>query len=142
MYLKHGKKQMLFSALVLVSVDGEHDCLQKRVDLGHGNESAQVSNVPRLGLQKEEQVPVFLRLVVVGECALFHFGSIFEMAGNFILLDILSAGHFRRCGIFTYLLQSHAVLNQQCNTRIKIAHVLLEDEVLLGLRRDLGLEVP
>jgi hypothetical protein len=29
---------VLFSALVLVSVDGEHDCLEELVDLGHRDE--------------------------------------------------------------------------------------------------------
>lgn len=32
--LEHGEQQVLFTALVLVSVDGEHDCLQQLIDLG------------------------------------------------------------------------------------------------------------
>ena len=31
----------------------------------------------------------------------------------------------------TYLFQSHAVLNQQCNAGIEVADILFEDEVLL-----------
>jgi len=32
--LEHGEQQVLFAALVLVSVDGEHDCLQQLIDFG------------------------------------------------------------------------------------------------------------
>lgn len=32
-----------------------------------------------------------------------------------------------------YLFQCHAILNQQGNARIQIPHILLQDEVLLGL---------
>lgn len=45
-----------------------------------------MSNVSRLGLQKEHEISVFLRLVVVGEDAFFHFGII-KMAGDFVLLQ-------------------------------------------------------
>jgi hypothetical protein len=34
-YLKHCEEKVLFSALVLIPVDGEHDSLQQRVNLGH-----------------------------------------------------------------------------------------------------------
>lgn len=87
---------MLFSTLILVTVDGKHDRLQQRVNLGHGNEPAQVGNVPGLGLQKEQQISVFLCLIVVGECALLHFGSILKVASNFILLESLLAKLRRR----------------------------------------------
>jgi len=40
----------------------------------------------------------------------------------------------------TYLLQRHAILDEEGDARVEIAHVLLEHEVLLRLRRDLGLE--
>jgi hypothetical protein len=43
---------------------------------------------------------------------------------------------------FTYLFESHSVLNQQCDSGIEISHVLLENEVFLGLAGYLGLEVP
>jgi len=41
----------------------------------------------------------------------------------------------------THLFQCHAVLDKQRYPRVQIAHILLEDKVLLGLRRDLGLEL-
>lgn len=36
-YLEHGKQEMLFATLVLVSIDGKHDRLQQLVYLGHGD---------------------------------------------------------------------------------------------------------
>lgn len=77
---------MLLTALILVSVDGEHDRLEKRVDLGHGDEAGQVGDVSRLRLEEEQEVAVFLSLVVVGEHALLEVGRILEMARDFILL--------------------------------------------------------
>jgi hypothetical protein len=41
-----------------------------------------------------------------------------------------------------YLFQGHAVLDEEGDPGVEIAHILLEDKVLLGLRRDLGLQVP
>jgi hypothetical protein len=41
---------VLFTTLVLVSVNGEHDGLEEGVDLGHGNQTAQVGDVTRFGL--------------------------------------------------------------------------------------------
>lgn len=38
------------------------------------------------GLQEEEKISIFLRLVVVGEEAFLHVGRIFKMAGDLILL--------------------------------------------------------
>lgn len=58
---------MLFSALVLISIDCEHDGLEEGVDLGHGHKSAQVRNMPRFGLKEEHEITVSLRLVVVRE---------------------------------------------------------------------------
>lgn len=68
---------MLFTALVLVSVDCEHDGLEEGVDLGHGDKSTQVRNVPGLGLQEEHEVAVSLRLVVVGEDAFLDVCRVF-----------------------------------------------------------------
>lgn len=51
---------MLLAALVLVSVQSEHDRLEEDVDLGHRDQSAERSDVPRLGLEEEEQVSVCL----------------------------------------------------------------------------------
>lgn len=56
---------MLFATLVLVSVDGEHDGLQKGIDFGHRDKSAKVSNMTGFGLEKEEQVSIFLSLIIV-----------------------------------------------------------------------------
>lgn len=77
---------MLFTTLVLVSVDSEHDGLQQRVDLSHCDKAAEMSNVSGLRLQEEEQVAVLLRFVVVWEEAFLHVGGVFKMAGDFILL--------------------------------------------------------
>lgn len=77
---------MLFSALVLVSVNREHDSLEKRVDFGHGDQSAEVRDMSWLGLQEKQEVAIFLSLVIVGEEAFLHLGGVLQMAGNFILL--------------------------------------------------------
>jgi hypothetical protein len=39
-----------------------------------------------------------------------------------------------------YLFQRHPVLNQERDARVQVPHILFEDKVLLGLRRDLRLE--
>jgi hypothetical protein len=129
---------MLLSALVLVSVNGKHDGLQERLDLGHGHEAAEVRNVSGLRLQEEQQVSVSLRLVVIGKGALLHLGGILEMACDFVLL--LLSEEQRRGSRKTYLLEGHAVLDQEGNSRVEIANVLFEDKVLFGLRRDLCFE--
>jgi hypothetical protein len=77
---------MLLTTLVLVSVDCEHDGLEQRIDFGHGDETTEMRNVSRLGLQEEQQVAVLLCLVVVREEALLQFHALFEMACDFILL--------------------------------------------------------
>jgi hypothetical protein len=80
---------MLFSALVLVSVNGEHDSLQELVDLGHGDQATQMSNVPWLTLQKKEQVAVFLCLFVVRKRALGQIGRIVQVAGHLFFLFLM-----------------------------------------------------
>jgi len=87
-----------------------------------------------------------LGLVVVGEGAFLKLGGVLEVAGDFILLRGVStftnmARRARRRKPSSYLFQRHAVLDQQGDPRIQVPDILLEDEVLLGLRRDLGLEV-
>jgi hypothetical protein len=77
---------MFLTALVLVSVDCEHDSLEQCVNLGHGDEPAKMGNVSRLGLEEEQQVAVFLRLVVVGEKTFLQLHAFFEVACDFILL--------------------------------------------------------
>lgn len=58
---------MLFATLILISVDCKHDGLEQSINLGHGNESTEMSNVAWFGLEEEEQISVLLRLLVVGE---------------------------------------------------------------------------
>ena len=41
-----------------------------------------------------------------------------------------------------YLVQSHPVLNEKSDARIEVTNVSLENEVFLGLRRDLTLQIP
>ena len=56
---------MLFAALILVSVESEHDSLEECVDLGKADQAAEGCNVPWLGLKEEEEVAVLLHLAVV-----------------------------------------------------------------------------
>ena len=77
---------MFFAALILVTIDCEHDRLQEGIDLGHGNESTEMRNVSRFGLQEEEQIAVFLRLFVVGEEALLQLEAISKVICDFVLL--------------------------------------------------------
>lgn len=77
---------MLLSALILVSIDGEHNRLKQRIDLRHGNQSTEMRDVPRLGLQEEQKVAIFLGLIIVGEYALLQVGRVLEVAGDFVLL--------------------------------------------------------
>lgn len=88
-------------------------------------------DVTGFGLEEEEQVSVFLGLVVVGEEA-FLGVDVVEMAGDFILLgDFSYFVHRQNAEPETYLFQSHAVLNQQGYARIQVSHIFFEDEILL-----------
>ena len=90
-------------------------------------------DVTGFGLEEEEQVSVFLGLVVVGEEA-FLGVDVVEMAGGFILLEEFSYFCHRMRRIqdgIPYLFQSHAILNQQGYPRIQVSHIFLEDKVLL-----------
>jgi hypothetical protein len=77
---------MLFSALVLVSIDCEHDSLEEGINLCHCDETAEVCNMSRFRLQEEKQVAVFLRLLVVGEEAFLDFSSLVHVTGHFFSL--------------------------------------------------------
>ena len=77
---------MLFTTFVLVPVDREHDRLEQRINLRHGDQTAEVRNMPGLGLKQEQEVAVFLRLLIVGKEALLQVRGIFEMGCNFVLL--------------------------------------------------------
>ena len=85
-YLEHGQEKVFLTTLVLVSIDGKHDCLEKRVDLSHRDKSAQVGNVSRLRLEEEQEVSVFLSPVIIRKHAFLEVGSILEVARNFVLL--------------------------------------------------------
>jgi hypothetical protein len=77
---------MFLAALVLVSINCEHDSLEQGVDLGHGHQAAEMRNVSRLRLEEEEQVAVLLCLVVVGEEALLKIEAFFKVTGDLVLL--------------------------------------------------------
>lgn len=89
-HLKHGEQKMLFTTLILVSVDGEHDGLKEGVDLGHGNEPGEVRDVPRFRLQQEQEVAISLRLLVVRKDAFLYICGVFQVACNLVLLRIVS----------------------------------------------------
>ena len=63
--LKHSQEQMLFTTFILISVYREHNCLKQRINLGHCDKTAEMSNVSWFGLEEEEKIAVFLRLLVV-----------------------------------------------------------------------------
>lgn len=61
---------MFLTTFVLISVDGKHDSLEKRVDFGHCDQTTEVCDMSGLGLEEEEKITIFLRLFVVREEAL------------------------------------------------------------------------
>lgn len=83
--LEHGQQQVLFSRLVLVSVKGEHDCLEKGVDLCERYESTEVRDMSGLRLKEKEEVRVLLKLAVVRVVA-FRRVHLFKMLLYFVLL--------------------------------------------------------
>lgn len=84
-YLEHGQEQVLFARFVLVTVQGEHDGLQQRINLGQTDQAAQGRNVARLRLEQEEQVAVRLQLAVIREQAI-RLVCFFQMLSNLTLL--------------------------------------------------------
>ena len=58
LYLEHSKEKMLFTRLILVSVEGEHDGLEKSVDLCEGDEATEGGDMAWLSLEEEEEVAV------------------------------------------------------------------------------------
>jgi len=63
--LKHSQEQMLFTALILISVYCEHNRLKQRINLGHCDQTAEMGDVSWLGLEEEKEIAVFLGLLVV-----------------------------------------------------------------------------
>ncbi len=77
---------MFFTTLVLISVYCEHDSLEQSIDLSHCDEPAEMCDMARLGLEEEEEVPVFLCFLVIRKETFLDLCSIFQMACNFVLL--------------------------------------------------------
>ena len=77
---------MFLPTFVLIPVDGKHDRLQQGINLGHRDQAAEVSNMPGLGLQEEQEVAISLRLLVVGKEALLEVRGVFEVGCHFVLL--------------------------------------------------------
>ena len=130
---------MLFSTFVLISVEREHDRLQERVDLGEGDKTAEGGDVAGLRLEEEEEVGVLLQLAVVGVVA-FLLVDFFEVSFNFVLLPARSNTNDGG-GRGTHFVKSHAILDEERDTRVEVAHVALEHKVLLALRRYPRLEL-
>lgn len=181
-HLEHGQEQMLLAALVLVAVKREHDRLQQDVDLGHRDQAAERRDVPRLGLEQEEEVAVGLQ----GASARRRVSAAFRLheeegrrprdappsscrrgtrrrarprrrgaprpvvaaadgrqaqlerqPRSRELVSSLATSRERQ----THLVRRHPVLNEERDARVEVADVALKHEVLLGLGRDLALEV-
>lgn len=77
---------MFFSTFVLISVDRKHDRLEQRINLRHGDQTAEVRNMSRLGLKQKQEVAIFLRLLIVGKEAFLQVRCILEMGCHFVLL--------------------------------------------------------
>ena len=84
-YLEHGQEKMLFTRLVLVSVEGEHDGLEQGVDLCEGDEATEGGDMSWLCLEKEEEVSVGLQLAVVWEQSVGRVGLL-QVLGDLALL--------------------------------------------------------
>ena len=78
---------MLFTALVLVSVNGEHDSLQQLIDFSHCDETAQMRNMSRFALQQKKQIAVFLRLFIIREGPFRKVGGVVQVASDFFSLQ-------------------------------------------------------
>jgi hypothetical protein len=84
---------MLLPALVLVTVEREHDRLEQGVDLRQRDQAAEGGNVARLGLEEEEEVRVLLHLPFVGVVTILGI-SLFKMLLELILLGkMVRTGH-------------------------------------------------
>jgi hypothetical protein len=71
-----------------------------------------MSDVPRFGLEEEQQVAVFLCLLIVREEAFLQFEAVCQVICDFILLHTVSSVAYTREND-AHLFQCHAVLNKQ-----------------------------
>ena len=78
--LEHSQEKMLFSTLVLVSIQCEHDGLKKGIDFGQADEATEGGDVSGFGLEEEEEVGILLQLSVVRIMAL---SGIYILQGSF-----------------------------------------------------------
>jgi len=83
--LEHGQEKMLFSAFVLVAIEGEHDRLKECVNFGETDETAERSDMARFRLEEKEEVGVLLELALIWEVS-FGRINLFEMLLDFTLL--------------------------------------------------------
>lgn len=58
---------MLFTIIILIPVQCEHDCLQQRVNLTQCHQPREMGHKPWLRLQEEKEVAVELFSTVVGK---------------------------------------------------------------------------
>lgn len=134
LYLKHGKKQVFFSAFILVPIYGEHDGLQEVINLSHVDQPAEVCDMSRFGLKEEEKVAVFLRLVIVGECAMYNVRRLLEMTGKLVLLHASNQQRVHAVyDPFPYLFYPQTVMDEQGNPRIQVSHILFQNKVSFRL---------
>jgi hypothetical protein len=87
LYLEHGEQQMLFSALVLITVQGKHDGLKQSIDLRQADQSTQRRNMSWFTLQQEEQVSVLLHFSVVRIITVVIVILFFQMRNHLVLLE-------------------------------------------------------
>ena len=97
-------------------------------------------NVPWFGLEQKQQVAIFLCLFVIWEKPFLEFKAVCEMVCDFVLLRVSSVSStYTRKTMETHLLQRHAILDEECYPRVEISHILFQNEILLGLGRNLCL---
>lgn len=76
---------MFLSALVLVSIEGEHDGLKEGINFGERDEATEGGDVSRFGLEEEKEVGVLLQLAFIGVLS-FCRVDFLEMSFDFALL--------------------------------------------------------
>jgi hypothetical protein len=134
---------MLFSAFILVSIEGEHDGLKEGIDFGQADKTTECCDMARLRLEEEEEVGVLLEFALVWEVT---FGRVYllEMLLDFSLLWWGRQNYkywMDRERKETNFVESHTILYEESYPLIKVAYIALQDKVLLGLRWDTGFKV-